>query len=68
MDFARCIQPCTHNVMVSINRLLDENREIRMPETGEVILAALGFEILSTPSPPRLYGGGKELSQALKGS
>lgn len=53
-------------VLESLNRLLDDNREIRIPETGEVVRAADGFTIFATQNPPGLYGGRKELSRAFR--
>lgn len=53
-------------VLESLNRLLDDNREIVIPETGEVVKAADGFRVFATQNPPGLYGGRKELSLAFR--
>lgn len=53
-------------VLESLNRLLDDNREILLPETGEVVRAATGFTVFATQNPPGLYGGRKELSRAFR--
>ncbi|CAN8073835.1 unnamed protein product [Agarophyton chilense] len=52
------------DVLESLNRLLDDNREIFIPETGETVKAASGFRLFATQNPPGLYGGRKELSKA----
>lgn len=54
------------DVLESLNRLLDDNREIFLPETGEVVKAASGFRLFATQNPPGLYGGRKELSRAFR--
>jgi midasin (ATPase involved in ribosome maturation) len=54
-------------VLEALNRLLDDNREIRIPETGEVVKAAKSFTIFATQNPPGLYGGRKDLSRAFRG-
>ncbi len=54
-------------VLESLNRLLDDNKEIRIPETGEVIKAHPNFTLFATQNPPGIYGGRKELSRAFRG-
>lgn len=54
------------DVLEALNRLLDDNREIFIPETGEVIKAASSFRLFATQNPPGLYGGRKELSRAFR--
>lgn len=54
------------DVLEALNRLLDDNREILVPETGEVVKAASGFRLFATQNPPGLYGGRKELSRAFR--
>lgn len=54
------------DVLEALNRLLDDNREIFIPETGELIKAAPGFRLFATQNPPTLYGGRKELSRAFR--
>jgi midasin len=67
MDCSGRTQPCTPDVLEALNRLLDDNRENRIPETGVVVRAAPGFVIFATQNPPGLYGGRKELCQDLRG-
>ncbi|CDF38039.1 AAA ATPase containing von Willebrand factor type A (vWA) domain and P-loop containing nucleoside triphosphate region [Chondrus crispus] len=55
-----------HEGPLSLNRLLDDNREILIPETGEVVKANAGFTVFATQNPPGLYGGRKELSRAFR--
>lgn len=54
------------DVLEALNRLLDDNREIFIPETGEVVEAVSGFRLFATQNPPGLYGGRKELSRAFR--
>lgn len=54
------------DVLEALNRLLDDNREIFIPETGEVVKAVSGFRLFATQNPPGLYGGRKELSRAFR--
>lgn len=54
------------DVLESLNRLLDDNREVFIAETGEVVKAAPGFRLFATQNPPGLYGGRKELSRAFR--
>lgn len=54
------------DVLESLNRLLDDNREVFIPETAEVVKAASGFRLFATQNPPGLYGGRKELSRAFR--
>lgn len=54
------------DVLEALNRLLDDNREIFVPETGEVVKAVPGFRLFATQNPPGLYGGRKELSRAFR--
>ncbi|KAJ8907200.1 hypothetical protein NDN08_003681 [Rhodosorus marinus] len=51
-------------VLEALNRLLDDNRELTIPETGEVVKASPKFALFATQNPPGLYGGRKQLSQA----
>lgn len=53
-------------ILEALNRLLDDNREILIPETGEVVKANAGFTVFATQNPPGLYGGRKELSRAFR--
>ncbi|KAI0564898.1 AAA ATPase [Gracilaria domingensis] len=54
------------DVLESLNRLLDDNREVFIPETGETVKAVPGFRLFATQNPPGLYGGRKELSNAFR--
>lgn len=54
-------------VLESLNRLLDDNREIRIPETGAVVKAHKNFTLFATQNPPGVYAGRKELSRAFRG-
>ena len=51
-------------VLEALNRLLDDNRELFLPETREVVRAHEGFRLFATQNPPGLYGGRKVLSKA----
>ncbi|OII75562.1 MDN1 midasin [Cryptosporidium ubiquitum] len=54
-------------VLESLNRLLDSNREIYIPETGEIIKAHEDFMLFATQNPAgSIYGGRKVLSQAFR--
>ena len=54
------------DVLEALNRVLDDNRELFLPETGETICAAPGFRLFGTQNPPGTYGGRKVLSRAFK--
>ena len=54
------------DVLEALNRVLDDNRELFIPETGETIRAAPGFRLFGTQNPPGTYGGRKVLSRAFK--
>lgn len=47
------------DVLEALNRLLDDNRELFVAETQEVIKAHPGFMLFATQNPPGLYGGRK---------
>eukprot|EP00371_Babesia_bovis_P002713 XP_001611360.1 ATPase associated with various cellular activities (AAA) family protein [Babesia bovis T2Bo] len=52
-------------VLEAINRILDDNREIYIPETGETIKSHPEFMIFATQNPANsIYGGRKQLSKA----
>ncbi len=53
-------------VLEALNRLLDDNRELFIPETQEVIKAHPQFMLFATQNPPGLYGGRKVLSRAFR--
>uniref|UniRef100_UPI00358FB529 midasin n=1 Tax=Myxine glutinosa TaxID=7769 RepID=UPI00358FB529 len=54
------------DVLEALNRLLDDNRELRVPETEEVVQAHPRFALFATQNPPGLYGGRKVLSRAFR--
>jgi len=54
------------DVLEALNRLLDDNRELLVPETGEIIKPHPHFMIFATQNPPGLYGGRKILSRAFR--
>lgn len=47
------------DVLEALNRLLDDNRELFVAETQEVIKAHPRFLLFATQNPPGLYGGRK---------
>ncbi|ELT89072.1 hypothetical protein CAPTEDRAFT_156074, partial [Capitella teleta] len=54
------------DVLEALNRVLDDNRELMIPETQEVIKAHPKFMLFATQNPPGLYGGRKVLSRAFR--
>ena len=54
------------DVLEALNRLLDDNRELYIPETGEIIKPAPGFFLFATQNPAGVYGGRKPLSRAFR--
>ncbi|XP_051908078.1 midasin isoform X2 [Hippocampus zosterae] len=54
------------DVLEALNRLLDDNRELFVVETQEVIKAHPRFMLFATQNPPGLYGGRKVLSRAFR--
>ncbi|XP_037836777.1 midasin isoform X2 [Kryptolebias marmoratus] len=54
------------DVLEALNRLLDDNRELFVTETQEVIKAHPRFMLFATQNPPGLYGGRKVLSRAFR--
>jgi midasin len=40
------------DVLEALNRLLDDNRELYIPETGETFKPAPGFMLFATQNPP----------------
>lgn len=54
------------DVLEALNRLLDDNRELIIPETGEVVRPHPHFMLFATQNPPGLYGGRKVLSRAFR--
>ncbi|XP_071480621.1 midasin-like [Diadema antillarum] len=54
------------DVLEALNRLLDDNRELFIPETQEVVSAHPKFMLFATQNPPGQYGGRKVLSRAFR--
>ncbi|GIX62214.1 midasin, putative [Babesia caballi] len=52
-------------ILEALNRILDDNREVYVPETGETIRSHPEFMIFATQNPANsIYGGRKQLSKA----
>ncbi|CDR96456.1 ATPase associated with various cellular activities (AAA) family protein, putative [Babesia bigemina] len=52
-------------ILEALNRILDDNREVYVPETGETIKSHPEFMIFATQNPANsIYGGRKQLSKA----
>ena len=54
------------DVLEALNRLLDDNRELLIPETQEIVRPHPNFLLFATQNPPGLYGGRKVLSRAFR--
>ena len=54
------------DVLEALNRLLDDNRELVIPETQEVVKPHPHFMLFATQNPPGLYAGRKILSRAFR--
>ncbi|KAL5322228.1 hypothetical protein ACEPPN_010200 [Leptodophora sp. 'Broadleaf-Isolate-01'] len=54
------------DVLEALNRLLDDNRELLIPETQEIVRPHEHFMLFATQNPPGLYGGRKTLSRAFR--
>lgn len=54
------------DVLESLNRLLDDNRELLIPETQEIIRPHKHFMLFATQNPAGIYGGRKALSRAFR--
>ncbi|KIV89827.1 hypothetical protein PV10_07197 [Exophiala mesophila] len=54
------------DVLEALNRLLDDNRELLIPETQEVVRPHPNFMLFATQNPAGLYGGRKRLSRAFR--
>ena len=54
------------DVLEALNRVLDDNRELFIPETQTTIQAAGNFRIFATQNPSGKYGGRKSLSRAFR--
>ncbi|KAI3381642.1 hypothetical protein SNEBB_009765 [Seison nebaliae] len=53
-------------VLESLNCLLDENKELTISETGEIVKAHSDFMLFGTQNPAARYGGRKQLSRAFR--
>ncbi|KAH8552550.1 P-loop containing nucleoside triphosphate hydrolase protein [Umbelopsis sp. PMI_123] len=54
------------DVLEALNRLLDDNRELLIPETQEIVKPHPQFMLFATQNPAGLYGGRKALSRAFR--
>lgn len=54
------------DVLEALNRLLDDNRELLIPETQQVVRPHENFMLFATQNPPGVYGGRKILSRAFR--
>ena len=54
------------DVLEALNRLLDDNRELLVPETQQVVRPHGNFMLFATQNPPGMYGGRKALSRAFR--
>ncbi|KAK3671964.1 AAA ATPase midasin [Recurvomyces mirabilis] len=54
------------DVLEALNRLLDDNRELLIPETQETVRPHEDFMLFATQNPAGLYGGRKALSRAFR--
>jgi midasin len=54
------------DVLEALNRLLDDNKELLVPEIQQVIKPHESFMLFATQNPPGMYGGRKMLSRAFK--
>ncbi|OAL28055.1 hypothetical protein AYO22_03082 [Fonsecaea multimorphosa] len=54
------------DVLEALNRLLDDNRELLIPESQEIVRPHPDFMLFATQNPAGLYGGRKRLSRAFR--
>ena len=54
------------DVLEALNRLLDDNRELFIPETQQIVRPHENFMLFATQNPPGIYGGRKVLSRAFR--
>ena len=54
------------DVLEALNRLLDDNRELLIPETQQTVRPHANFMLFATQNPPGMYGGRKILSRAFR--
>ncbi|KAF1847542.1 P-loop containing nucleoside triphosphate hydrolase protein [Cucurbitaria berberidis CBS 394.84] len=62
----RALREAPTDVLEALNRLLDDNRELLIPETQEVVRPHEDFMLFATQNPAGLYGGRKVLSRAFR--
>ena len=53
-------------VLEALNRLLDDNRELYLPEIDETVKPHPNFRLFATQNPSGAYGGRKPLSRAFR--
>jgi midasin len=53
-------------VLEALNRLLDDNHELLIPETQEIVKPHPHFMLFATQNPPGIYAGRKVLSRAFR--
>lgn len=53
-------------VLEALNRLLDDNRELYLPEVDETVKPHPNFRLFATQNPSGAYGGRKPLSRAFR--
>ena len=53
-------------VLEALNRLLDDNRELYIPEINEAVKPHENFRLFATQNPAGAYGGRKPLSRAFR--
>jgi midasin len=54
------------DVLEALNRLLDDNRELLVPESQEIVRPHPNFMLFATQNPAGGYGGRKRLSRAFR--
>jgi midasin len=54
------------DVLEALNRLLDDSKELLIPETQQVVRPHEDFMLFATQNPPGIYGGRKVLSRAFR--
>jgi len=54
------------DVLEALNRLLDDNRELLIAETQEIVKPHPNFMLFATQNPAGIYGGRKVLSRAFR--
>jgi midasin len=54
------------DVLEALNRLLDDNRELLVPESQEIVKPHPNFMLFATQNPAGGYGGRKRLSRAFR--